>query len=176
MKQPFQVSCYLPEVLHWKLNKITGTTFSLFFQSFQLGGLMIIRLMALAIINSLLLKLIFYGMKRAEQQYWKWWKPTHSWSFSLVDLHALKRKKTHFLEQEILSTTRKIWSKVGWPQWGSDSVTAPNKQKIPDLFPETSLVLKGSFFPGGIITFFVVGLVLFLPRKMEAFQNMLRWF
>lgn len=57
------------------------------------------------------------------------------------------------MEQEIVSITRKIWSVVDWPQWGSDSITAPNKQKIPDLFPESFLVLKGAFFPGEIMTF-----------------------
>lgn len=105
-------------------------------------------------------------MKRAERYYWKWWKSMNSWSFSLVDLQVLKReKKPHFFEQEILSITRKIWSKVGCPQWGRDSVTAPNKQKIPDLFPESVLVLKGAFFPGGIITLFIVVLVYLSSEK-----------
>lgn len=105
-------------------------------------------------------------MKRAERYYWKWWKSMNSWSFSLVDLQVLKReKKKHFFEQEILSITRKIWSKVGCPQWGRDSVTAPNKQKIPDLFPESVLVLKGAFFPGGIITLFIVVLVYLSSEK-----------
>lgn len=44
-------------------------------------------------------------------------------------------------------------------------MTAPNRQKIPDLFLGSFLVPEGAFFPGGIMTFLLLGLFYFSAEK-----------
>lgn len=78
---------------------------------------MIVILMAFAIINSLLIKLIFLRNEKSRTILLKMVKIHEFMEFFLGRSPCTQKgKKPHFFEQEILSITRKIWSKVGCPQ------------------------------------------------------------